>query len=338
MIDSYFDPASGSYLGFPIQINGIPTDPEAAWTTFQTLSPAEQQVVIYEAFFDVIKDVAKQVPTKTNCPEVCAPALQVISTLFPSGHTLGSGELDLLHGTIQTRLGGSISILGPGGDITVGSLATEPNPNLKLRDLGILTLGGGDINTYTDGNVLVNSSRVLTTQGGDVLMWTSFGDLDAGRGSKTIASAPALQVNFDQNDYETIDPGGYVTGSGIGTLQASSSTPPGNLYLVAPNGTIDFGTAGVRASGNAVFFAPVITNASNFQVSGTATGVPTIPSLSGTIAQSANTTQTKPIGDPTASGSNNDRASVFIVEVIGYGGGDNSSTPSTDDDKKTQKP
>lgn len=337
MIDNYINPAApGSYQGYTLNIDGVPTDPQTGWAMFQKMSPAEQRVLIYQVFFDIIKNVGKIPPTAANCPQVCEPAWKVISTLFPwSGNTIGTSELNLLHGTIQTHLGGSVSIFGPSGNITVGSLATEPNPNLKLRDLGILTLGGGDINTYTSGNVLVNSSRVLTTQGGDVTMWTSYGDLDAGRGSKTIVSAPALVADFDQNDYETIDPGGYVTGSGIGTLQASRTTPVGNLYLIAPNGTIDFGTAGVRSSGSAVFVAPVITNASNFQVSGSVTGVPSVPSLSSSVSQSANTTtQNKPDADVTRSGPG-ELASVFIVEVVGYGGGDSDSqAPQQDEANK----
>jgi filamentous hemagglutinin family protein len=334
VINNYINPATaGSDQGFAFDLGGFPVDAQTAWKVFQSYSPAQQHAVIYELFFAILKDVAKNSPTTTTCPQVCEPAFQVIKTLFPSGQSVNANELNLLHATIQTRLGGDVSIFGPGGGITVGSLANEPNPNLRLRDLGILTLGGGNINTYTDGSVLVNSSRVLTTQGGDVLMWSSFGDLDAGRGSKTIVSAPALQVQFDQNDYETIDPGGFVTGSGIGTLQASSNTPPGNLYLVAPNGTIDFGTAGVRASGNALFVAPVISNASNFVVGGTATGVPSVPSLSSSTAQSANTAQSKPDVDATKSGPS-DQASVFIVEVVGYGSGDSGSpaAPQQSDD------
>ncbi|MEK5768587.1 filamentous haemagglutinin family protein, partial [Acinetobacter schindleri] len=89
-------------------------------------------------------------------------------------------------------------------------------------DIGIITLGGGAINTFTDQSVLVNSSRVVTTQGGDILMWSSNGDLDAGRGSKTTLSLPPLQVLFDRNDYQSIDLGGFVTGAGIKTLRASS--------------------------------------------------------------------------------------------------------------------
>ena len=63
---------------------------------------------------------------------------------------------------------------------------------LKLNDLGIMTLAGGDIDTFTDQSVRVNSSRVFTEQGGDILMWSSNGDLDAGRGAKTTLSFPPI--------------------------------------------------------------------------------------------------------------------------------------------------
>jgi hypothetical protein len=178
----------------------------------------------------------------------------------------------------------------------------------------------------------VNSSRVLTTQGGNVLMWSSNGNLDAGRGSKTTFSAPALQVFFDQNDFQSIDLGGFVTGAGIATLQASSFATASDVFLLAPRGTIDFGTAGVRVSGNAVVVAPVIANASNLQVQGTTTGIPVIsvPNV-GALTQGSNTAgaAAKSADTPTAAG-NRDLASVFIVEVIGYGGGDGQSQPSSD--------
>lgn len=313
------------------------TDPQTAWAIFQMLPANLQHVLADQVFFAELKNVGKDSPTATNCPQVCQPAWTAINTLFPSGHTIGTSELDLLHATIQTRLGGSVSIMGPGGNITVGSLAAEPNPDLRLRDLGILTLGGGDIDTYTDGSVLVNSSRILTTQGGDILMWSSFGDLNAGRGSKTIVSAPALQVQYDQNDYGTIDPGGFVTGSGIGTLQASSTAAVSNVYLVAPNGTIDFGTAGVRSSGTLVVVAPVVANSSNATFA-TSNIVPTVNIAGLTSGSNTAGAAAKSADTATATGpSDRDQASVFIVEVIGYGGGDNSSAP-TDDSKKSQSP
>jgi hypothetical protein len=183
---------------------------------------------------------------------------------------------------------------------------------------------------------------VLTTFGGDVLMWSSNGNLDAGRGSKTIVSAPALQAVFDQNDYESIDPGGYVTGSGIGTVQASSTVPPGQLYLLTPRGVIDFNTAGVRASGSAVFAAPVILNSSNYQVQGTTTGIPVVavPVLSPTTAPAPTTPKPSEVPTETCPGADprncHDRASIFIVEVVSYGGGDGQNQPSNGGESQNQ--
>jgi len=182
----------------------------------------------------------------------------------------------------------------------------------------------------------VDSSRVLTTQGGDILMWSSNGDLDAGRGSKTTLSLPPLQVLFDGNDYQSVDLGGFVTGAGIGTVKASSFAKSSNLYLLAPRGIVDFGVAGSRSSGNLVVVAPVVANAGNITVQGTTTGVPviTVPNAAGlTTTGNSAAAATKSSDAPTAGG-NQDRASVFIVEVIGYGGGDGSA-PAGDGD--TQK-
>src|SRR5262249_53075242 len=160
-----------------------------------------------------------------------------------------TGDLNLLHAAIETRAGGDISLLGPGGNILVGSTANEPNANLKLNDLGIVTLNGGNINTFTDGSVLGNSSRIFTEQGGDILLWSSNGDVDAGRGAKTTTSLPPLTVNISPDDIQTIDLGGLVTGAGIATLQVSSLARPSEIFPIAPRGFVDAGDAGFRASG-----------------------------------------------------------------------------------------
>lgn len=334
---------------------------DAVWSFFRTVLPSQIQASFFDVsttsqplmsvrldqlFFAELKAVG--IGQKGGTSSDTQRGYRMIETMFPArlGYTanvLGSGsngasqlvktgDMNLLHATVQTQLGGDISMFGPGGNIIVGSLAAEPNSALKLRDIGILTLGGGAINTFTDQSVLVNSSRVLTTQGGDILMWSSNGNLDAGRGSKTTLSAPALQVLYDQDDYQSIDLGGFVTGAGIGTLQASSSAAASQLYLLAPRGTIDFGTAGVRASGSAVFVAPVIANASNFQVQGSTTGIPTVsvPNI-GALTAGSNTAgaAAKTAETPTATGARR-QGSIFIVEVIGYGGGDGQDDQATD--------
>jgi hypothetical protein len=342
VVDAYIDPANSAnvahnyfsdMLAFLDRVK-IAAGPDPL-ATFNSLPQSLQHIFIDQVFFAELKAVGQSDQGKAATPR----GYKVIETMFPSsfGYTANdgsslvkTGDLNLLHATIQTRLGGDISIFGPGGSILVGPLATEGNTNLKLSDLGILTLGGGAINTFTDQSVRVDSSRVLTTQGGDVLMWSSNGNLDAGRGSKTTLSQPPLQVLFDSNDYESVDLGGFVSGAGIGTVKASSFAKTSNLYLLAPRGSVDFGVAGGRSSGNLVVIAPVVVNASNVVIAGTSVGIPniTVPNLSGlsTTANSA-AAATKSSETPTAGG-NQDRASVFIVEVIGYGGGDGSNPDS----------
>lgn len=357
---SYIDPANAGSVkhnyvsdlrSFLSRIGKPASDSDSDASVFaalQALPTDLQHVFIDQVFFAELKAVG--IDQKGGTSSDTQRGYRMIETMFPArlGYTanvLGSGsngasqlvktgDMNLLHATVQTQLGGDISMFGPGGNIIVGSLAAEPNSALKLRDIGILTLGGGAINTFTDESVLVNSSRVLTTQGGDILMWSSNGNLDAGRGSKTTLSAPALQVLYDQDDYQSIDLGGFVTGAGIGTLQASSKAAASQLYLLAPRGTIDFGTAGVRASGSAVFVAPIIANASNFQVQGSTTGIPTVavPNI-GALTAGSNTAgaAAKTAETPTATGARR-QGSIWIVEVIGYGGGDGQDDQA--DDKK----
>ncbi|MBR0964138.1 filamentous hemagglutinin family protein [Bradyrhizobium diazoefficiens] len=337
MISKYFDPASPTFLATvkttdPVTGEKVPLTLEQ----FKSLPTDLQHVLVDEAFFGVLKEVGKGT-YKTSF------GYAMIDTMFPAkfGYTANAlgggangasqlvktGDMNLLHATVQTKLGGDVSIFGPGGSLIVGSLAAESNTALKLRDIGILTLGGGAINTFTDANVLVNSSRVLTTQGGDVTMWSSNGNLDAGRGSKTTLSAPALQVLYDQDDYQSIDLGGFVTGAGIGTLKASSVAVASDLYLLAPRGTIDFGTAGVQSSGNAIIVAPVVANYGNSSVQGSTTGVPTVsvPNIGALTAGSNTAGAAAKTADTPTAGGNSKPASIFIVEVIGYGGGDGQS-------------
>ncbi len=228
--------------------------------------------------------------------------------------------------------GGDISLFGPGGSIIVGSLAPEPNPKLKLRDLGILSLGGGAINSFTDANLLVNASRMLTVLGGDILAWSSNGNLDAGRGARTALSLPPLNVTFDSNDYQTIDASGLVSGSGIGVLQSTSFAQKSNVYLFAPRGIIDAGDAGIRSSGLAIVIAPVIANQGSITAAG-GTNLPTIqaPNIAGITAPPMRPDRSRKSATHPRLGKR-DQASIFIVEVIGYGGGDGDNDSNNNND------
>jgi len=232
-------------------------------------------------------------------------------------------------------VGGNVSLLGPGGDINVGTTAVEVNPKLSNSSLGILTLNNGGIDVFTDGNVLVNQSRILTVQGGDLFMWSSNGDLDAGRGAKTTVDFKPLSVNFDPRDLQTINLNGLVSGAGIGTIQSTPDAPSASISLVTPRGKINAGDAGLRASGDVNLTCgdqrtqvTCIINAANIVAFGSVTGVPTatvdIAGLESTSSVAGQAAQAA--ADAVAAASNQGAPpamrpapSLISVEVLGFG-------------------
>src|SRR5262249_27620205 len=142
-----------------------------------------------------------------------ARGYQAISTLFPAdlgytanslsgggngaNHPVETGDLDIRSTTIQTQQGGNVTILGPGGEALVGSssappVITDQNGNVAVGpgQIGILTLEQGDIDIFTDQSLLLAQSRVFTEQGGDMTIWSSNGDINAGKGAKTVSDVP----------------------------------------------------------------------------------------------------------------------------------------------------
>jgi filamentous hemagglutinin len=129
----------------------------------------------------------------------------------------------------------------------------------------------------------VNSSRIFTLKGGNILVWSDAsgsGGIDAGRGSKTAISAPPPVVTVDSAGNVKLDFSGAVAGSGIRTIQTDPTVEPGNVDLIAPLGTVNAGDAGVGAAGNLyVSAAHVVVGNGGFTAGGTQTGVP--PAVSG---------------------------------------------------------
>ncbi|MFO1338094.1 MAG: filamentous hemagglutinin family protein [Burkholderiaceae bacterium] len=181
--------------------------------------------------------------------------------------TLQDAATPLLAATDQARaieLGG-ITLLAPGGGVNAGEVSASGQP---ANNLGIVTVAGGDIAAVVKNDFMVNQSRVFSLAEGDILLWSSTGDIDAGRGAKTVTGAPAPVLRLDpQSGQLYLDTSGSFTGSGIAVLDEHS-----DLDLYAPAGAIDAGEAGIRARGNVFVGAVSVRGADNFQVGGSVTG------------------------------------------------------------------
>ncbi len=214
-----------------------------------------------------------------------------IATLFPTKDAAGnplaySGDINMFFSQLKTEQGGDINLLAPGGSVVVG----VPNPPAQLTDLkqnltvsppvlaaanlGILVLANGAVRGFANGDFDVNQSRILTLQGGDIILWSSYGNIDAGKGAATAQGAPPPVIQTDSFGNVFVNPVGAVSGSGIGQLLTVPGIVPGSVDLIAPTGFVNAGDAGIRVAGNLNIAAVAVLNASNIKVGGTSSGVP----------------------------------------------------------------
>ncbi len=176
----------------------------------------------------------------------------------------------------------------PGGSVEVGVVNPVANivaskvtytqteqPIPAAVNLGVLVLDQGAIQGFADQNFDVNSSRMLTLEGGNIILWASNGNIDAGKGAKSASAAPPPVILTDASGNLFVDPSNAVVGSGIGQLVTTPNVTPGLVNLIAPHGAVNSGDAGIRVAGNLNIAAVQVIGANNITVGGTATGVPT---------------------------------------------------------------
>lgn len=224
-----------------------------------------------------------------------------VSFAYPAAVTSG-GNIDMRFSTIQTRSGGDIALFTPAGSTDVGvsqSLVDALGFDKSNGELGVFSLAKGNIGAVVADAFNVNESRVIPAAGGDINLWSVFGDIDAGRGAKTAVAAPAttFDVNRETGAVTFIVPP-TVAGSGIQTRASRASTSSeltnteryftiaegvGSIALATPLGIVDAGEAGIQSAGDLFLGAAKVSGADNISVGGISTGVPTSTSISSDV-------------------------------------------------------
>ena len=325
---------SGFISGYVLTEKGAAYLKEIApGVVFVDLSEEEQARLAIEVFNRILRDAGRHYAEVGNYDSATA----AIKSLFGES-PIWKGDIRTRARDIRTTNGGDISIIAPGGGLelastTLGNVLSPP---------GIITASGGNISIFANNDISIGIGRIFTLRGGNEILWSSKGDIAAGSSAKTVKSAPPTRVLIDpQSASVQTDLAGLATGGGIGVLATVAGVKPGDVDLIAPEGTVDAGDAGIRVSGNLNIAANQVLNTGNISVGGSSVGTPAPVSVSANIsgltaaattAAAATTTPTSAAGQsrPETTGEA-DVPSIITVEVIGYGGS------SADDDEDEEK-
>jgi hypothetical protein len=286
-------------------------DPVAS---FRAISRNKQRELLFSILFNELKESGNEATNSGNLDY--SRGFSAIAKLFPESTI--SADISTLVSVVKTVDGGDIEMVAPYGDIDAG--ATFRALEKQSDELGVIAGSGGDIDIFLNGDLRVNRERVFSLQG-DLVVWSSNGDIDAGKGAKTIASVPDPIVVFDQNGNAVVIFPPAVNGSGLSAV---------NAFLFAPRGAINAGDAGIRTSGNLTLGAVEVIGADNIDVGGVAVGVPTTASIpvgvtdAGALANSTSLAEesTSSLGDD-AGAQGGETLGVLSVEVLSIGDGEN---------------
>ena len=288
---------------------------------FRALPLLKQRKLIHEILFNELREAGK-LAAQTGQTEDYERGYDAIRTLFPGDSY--PGDLKSFLSRIYTRDGGDINLLVPGGLVNAG-VASSTAINKPADQLGIVAERDGDINAMVHGDFLVNQSRVFALDGGGVTIWSSAGDIDAGRGAKTALAVPPAEAATDAFGNTVVEFPPAISGSGIKASVRTLGREPGDVFLIAPVGVVDAGDAGIEAAGNLTIAATAVLGAGNIKVGGVSTGVPLADSGASAVSASVGAAAAAAKSGEEASTSKRavmdkeGNISIIEVEVIGFG-------------------
>ncbi len=254
--------------------------------------------------------------------QVFGMAFQSID-LAGHGKSFGfAGDLDLVGSGVQTKAGGDITLLAPGGQINVGLPGTAVANPLGLK--GAVVCGQGDLSALAQGDFQVNSQKVFVVGQGDITVWSSNGNIDAGRGANTAITVPPLVPTRQADGSIAFALPSTTVGSGIGILKPALGDAQGDIGLYAPNGEVLALDAQIRAPGRITLAADVVRGADNIVgsvVVGAPVVIPTVsislPSAPTSAGQTQNAVSNASAGQRSET---RERNSLLTVELLGLGG------------------
>lgn len=267
-----------------------------------------------------------------------APGVALIAAAFPQPNE--DGNINLFFSQVKSEQGGSVNLYAPGGGINVG-VAGSGASSVSASRQGVFAIGEGEINAIAGKDFQLGPSRVFTLGGGDIQIWSTTGDIDAGRGSRTASATPPPQVRI-RGDSVVLDISDSVSGSGIGTLKKSSDVRDADIRLFAPSGAVIALDAAIKSSGNITIGAERVLGDSiraGGSIQGGAVTPPTAPATPPAAPPSseANKVAEQSQG-ATGSGQQEkrDRSSILTVELVGLGE-ESTASGSADDEGDEEK-
>jgi filamentous hemagglutinin family protein len=126
--------------------------------------------------------------------------------------TTTSGDLSMFASTINTLMGGNITIISAGA---VG-LGTAEDFGFSAPNRGVYTEAGGNVSVTAVGDINLYGSRIATFDGGNITVASTGGSVDAGNGTASDINLSLYQIDPVSQQLLTINT--TFSGSGIEAL------------------------------------------------------------------------------------------------------------------------